>query len=180
MVTNNTRRTILSQVKIVWNSNFSVHKFGFMRAQSHLLVSVSCVVFAEALQRQRWALWQQPPGLPRLRHLASDPLGKSLPTSGLDHEGLTSGHQLEKFMDLRWWENPGFLERRWGINTHPSGGLHTKDHILWGREESMDHQVSYPREMQASKGAGRNKHRDRGKYPGAHSESSNHQGVHRH
>lgn len=60
----------------------------------------------------------------------------------------------------------------WGVTYEGSHPL--------GREESMDHQVSYPREMQASKGAGRNKHRDRGKYPGAHSESSNHQGVHRH
>ena len=55
-----------------------------------------------------------------------------------------------------------------------------KDHILWGREESLDHQVSYHGEMEASKGAGRNKHRARGNYPGTHSESSNHQGVHRH
>ena len=55
-----------------------------------------------------------------------------------------------------------------------------KDHILWGREESLDHQASYHGEMEASKGAGRNKQRARGKYPGTHSESSNHQGVHRH
>ena len=35
------------------HTNFSVHKSGFMRAQSHLFVSVSCVGFAETLQKQR-------------------------------------------------------------------------------------------------------------------------------
>lgn len=52
--------------------------------------------------------------------------------------------------------------------SHPlgEGGEHGPSGIIPQRNASLQ--------------GSRQKHRDRGKYPGAHSESSNHQGVHRH
>ena len=54
-----------------------------------------------------------------------------MPSSGLDHEGLTYGYQFEKLMGLRWWENPGFLGEEvrdkytplWGVTHEGSHSL---------------------------------------------------------